>query len=103
MYRATTPTVTFNFPSTVDMTQASDVKVTFKSKRYNLTKDSEDLVIDAHSVSVLLTQEETIKFALGNFEAQVNWLYNEGNIVKRACSNIVVLTANENLLNEVWE
>ena len=105
MYRATTPTITFNFPNNIDMTQASDIKVTFKSKRhgYKLTKTSNDLTVTEHTVSVLLTQEETLKFALGESEAQINWLYSEGNIVKRGCSNIVDLIINENLLNEVWE
>lgn len=105
MYRATTPMITFNFPENIDMTQASDVKVTFKSNRYGykLTKTADDLVVEAHSVSVFLTQEETLKFGLGSSEAQINWLYNEGTVMKRACSNIVALTINENLLNEVWE
>lgn len=105
MYRATTPTITFRFPETIDMTQTSDVKVTFKSNRhgYILTKEDSDLIVDEHSVSVFLTQEETLRFGLGNSEAQINWLYNEGSTVKRACSNIVALTIRENLLNEVWE
>lgn len=104
MYRATTPTITFKFPERIDMTQASDVKVTFKSSRgYELTKESEDLVIAEHSVSVLLSQEETLNFVGRNTEAQINWLYNEGTETKRACSNIVALTIRENLLDEVWE
>lgn len=105
MYRATTPTITFRFPENIDMTQASDVKVTFKSKRYGyeLTKEADDLIVEEHSVSVLLSQEETLEFGLGSSEAQINWLYNEGTVTKRACSNIVALTINDNLLNEVWE
>ena len=105
MYRATTPTITFKFPNNIDMTQASDVKVTFRSSRsgYELTKESDDLVITEHSVSVLLSQEETLEFAGRSTEAQINWLYNEGTVVKRACSNIVALTINENLLDEVWD
>ena len=104
MYKLTTPTVTFNFPETIDMTQASDIKVTLKgSDRYKLTKESDDLDVTEHSVSVSFTQQETSRLALGNIEAQVNWLYTEGNIIKRACSNIVTLTVNKNLLEEVWE
>lgn len=105
MYRATTPTITFNFPESIDMTQASDVKVTFKSTKdgYKLTKTADDLIIEEHSISVFLDQDETLRFSLGSSEAQINWLYSEGTVTKRACSNIVPLTIKENLLNEVWE
>lgn len=105
MYRATTPTITFNFPSDIDMTRASDVKVTFKSRKYGyqLTKTADDLTVDAHAVSVSLSQEETLKLSSGESEAQINWLYDEGTTMKRACSNIVLLTVKDNLLNEVWE
>ena len=104
MYRATTPTITFNFPNTIDMTEAEDVYVTFKNGKsnYKLTKTIDDgIVVTEHTVVATLSQVETLKFLVGTTATQVNWTYNEGNKKKRACTNIVDLTIKENLLNEV--
>lgn len=106
MYRATTPTITFKFPDTINMLEAEDVYVTFSSKKknYKLTKRVDDgIIVTEHTVVVTLSQEETLRFMRDVAETQVNWLYREGSRVKRACSQIVELTVHDNLLDKVIE
>lgn len=102
MYRGTTPTYTFTLPESVDMTQATDVFVTFAKKDSTLlfTKTGDDLEVAEHSVSVFLTQEETLAFPVGTVAVQLNWIYPPE---KRACSNIIYIDAKRNLIDEVIE
>lgn len=105
MYKATTPTITFNFPDSVDMTQAQNVYVTFSTKggKTLVTKEGSALQIEAQTVAVTFTQAETLDLPAGTICAQINWLYTEESQVKRACSAIVEITVKDNLLNEVKE
>lgn len=105
MYRGTTPTFTFTLPETVDLTEADSVYVTFAEMDETLiyTKTGEELSIEEHSVEVYLTQEETLALPDGRVKVQLNWLYEEGTLLKRACSNIITIDANKNLLDEVLE
>ncbi len=99
MYRATTPTITFNIP--VDLTEASEVYVTFAYQGGVLTKTSESLTITTSSVAVYLSQEETLTLPVGEVTAQINWLYEEEGAIKRACSNIIKVNISRNLIDEV--
>lgn len=103
MVRGTTPTFIFNTP--VDLTQAISVYVTFSEMDDDviLTKTGTDLDITAESVSVFLTQEETLSFPNGKVKVQLNWLYADGSRVKRACSNQKTIIAADNLIDEVIE
>ena len=105
MYRGTTPTYTFTLPGTVDLTEADKVFVTFAKMNEEIiyTKENADLTIEAHSVAVYLTQEETLALPNGQIKVQLNWLYTQGNITKRACSNKMVINANKNLIDEEIE
>ena len=66
-----------------------------------MTKTGDDLNITNNSVEVYLTQEETLSFPNGQIQVQLNWLYPEGNRVKRACSEIMSISAKKNLIDEV--
>ena len=103
MFRGTTPTYIFKTPSSVDLTQATKVYVTFAKTNGTLimTKTDEDLEISSTQVEVYLTQEETLSFPNGQVEIQLNWLYQVGDKVKRATSTKMLITAEQNLLNEV--
>ena len=102
MYRGTTPTYIFTLPESVDMTQATDVYVTFAKTDTTIifTKTGDDLEVAEHTVSVYLTQEETLSFPNAKVAVQLNWLFPNG---RRACSNILYITARQNLINEVIE
>lgn len=103
MYRGTTPTYTFILPETVDISLASQVYVTFCKMNGDLiyTKTGDDLNIAENSVEVYLTQEETLKFPNGSVQVQLNWIYSDENKDKRACSEIMTITAKKNLIDEV--
>ena len=103
MYRGTTPTYKFLMPKCVDLTEASDVFVTFSNESHVeiLTKTGSDLEITSEYVAVYLSQEETLSFPNGKVLVQLNWLYNESGIKKRACSNILTVKSMRNLKNEV--
>ena len=103
MYRGTTPTFTFNVPDDVFLTEASNVYVTFAQMDETVvfTKESPDLTITDHSVQLYLTQEDTLKLPNGRVKVQLNWLYEESGVTKRACTKITTIDAKRNLIDEV--
>lgn len=104
MYKGTTPTFTLELEGdNVDLTQASNVYVTFAtSKKIILTKEDEDLTVEPTVVKVFLTQKETLQFP-SQVMVQINWTYDEGGETKRACSEIAQVAVNRNLLEQVLE
>lgn len=104
-FKGTTPTYTLTLPEEIDLSQASNVYVTFAKSNYAVIvqKDSDELEIVGNVVNVFLTQEETLRFPLGEVYLQLNWTYVENNISKRACSQIVTIKSARNLINEVIE
>ena len=104
MYRGITPTFTFTLPETVDLTDATNVYVTFADRngRTVARKTGEELNIDDNVVEVYLSQEETLAFPSMVY-IQINWTYSEGNKVKRACTEIVSTPFTANLEPRVLE
>ena len=90
MITGTTPTYTLTLPETIDLSQASNVYVSFADKSWTelLRKSDSDLEISANEIQVFLTQAETLAFPVGVVLIQVNWTYEEGGVSKRACSEI---------------
>lgn len=103
LYRGTTPTYTITFPENINMELASEVVVSLanSSKVTLYEKTGDDLTIEGNKVSFLLTQEESLGFPLGYFLLQVNWLYADGSIVRRACTKMVTVQIADNLKDEV--
>lgn len=101
MVKGTTPTFTFILNGNVDLTQATKVYVTFSDVNENeiLTKDNEDLEITSESVSVYLNQAETLSLP-GKVKVQLNWIYQDGSKMKRACSVKKTINNDSNLLNK---
>ena len=101
MIRGTTPTFTLTLADdTVDLTQAVNVYATFKQGAVVITKTGADLEVSEHSVDVYLDQSETLKFAPGNLQIQLNWTYAQG---RRACTNIVSIGIDKNLIGSVLQ
>lgn len=95
----TTPTFLLTFTEqSLDLTEAENVYVSFRSQGYTLTKTGESLVIQAKSIQVKLSQEETGHFIPGVIEIQVNWTMASGD---RAASDIVKCQIDRQLLTEV--
>lgn len=105
MYKGVTPTYTFKAPTDVDLSLASKIWVTFSTlgEREIFTKSGEDITIEDNKAKVFLSQKETLKFPEGEVKVQLNWLYPEGNKLKRACSNKFIINAEDNLKNEVLD
>ena len=99
MVRGTTPTFRLYLNDEyVDLTQAVNVYVSFEQKDVLITKTGEDLDITENEVDVYLSQAETLKFIKGDVEIQLNWTYLDG---RRACSNIITIEVDKNLIGDV--
>ena len=99
MYKGTTPTIIFDFPNDFDVTQAEKVLVTISAKGktlFNLSDESID--VEEHSVSVWLSQKQTLAMPVGEVSAQINLLYADG---QRVATNISKIDWQKNLFDEV--
>lgn len=96
--RYTTPVFTLTFTEKdLDLTQASDVYVTFTQASTSITVGMENLEVAEKTISVSFTQEETARFCVGDVSIQANWM--TGN--KRASSEVVTYEFTEQLLTRV--
>lgn len=97
----TTPTFTLTFTEKdLDLTQARNVYVTFRSDDTLITKTGEDLTIEEKTISVYLSQEETAKFKVGNVKIQANWITPNGG---RGASEVTTYPITDQLLKKVIE
>ena len=62
-----------------------------------MTKTGDELVVSANTITLTLTQEETLSFKPGAVQIQVNWTYQEGGMVKRAASDVASIVFKANL------
>ena len=99
MTRGTTPTITLTL-ETMDLTSLKSVYVTFCQSGKMLTKQSGDEGVDIteHTVSVSLSQEETLRFTPGTVEVQLRGLTNGGDAF---ATNVAKVAVKEVLLKEV--
>lgn len=98
----TTPTFTLTFDDeNLDLTEAENVYVTFRSGGARITKSGEDLTVNEKTIDVFLTQSDTGKFSDSEgVDIQANWtMAGEG----RAASEVAHYEISEQLLNEVIE
>lgn len=100
MTQATTPTFILTLPSSVDLSEAANVYFTLKQNNVEIEKKTSDLVIEGQTVSVFLSQIDTLQLTAGTAQIQLNWTYANG---ARACSKIKSVQVSENLLKEVVE
>lgn len=97
--RGTTPTYTLILnQEDLDLSNATDVFVTFSNKDYRkiIEKEKNDLTIDGNEIEVYLSQEETLKFPLDHVLVQVNWTINN----TRCASVVGVIPVHRNLKEE---
>lgn len=100
MRRGTTPTIILSI-SEINLTEMKSVYITFKSPcKWAVTKreDSEGVTIQEHTIAVLLTQEETLKFKAGKILVQVRCLANDDTAY---ATEIAEFTINDILLDGV--
>lgn len=98
MVQATTPTFVLSLPETVDLSEAENVYFTIRQNQTLITKSGENITVAGNTVYVPLSQAETVRLYNGVAKIQLNWTYADG---KRACSNIVNIKVDSNLIMEV--
>lgn len=107
MIIGTTPTLTLKLKRTceVDLLTASNVYVTLKQGSNILTKSKPEVqVIDAKTVEITLTQQESLNFTLDKkIELQLNWTYTNSGVTKRAATKIIEIMLEKQLLNQVLQ
>ena len=103
MIIGTTPTFTLSIPedSGLDLSKATNIYFTIRQGSIIYTKTGSDItIVDENTVTVSLTQEETLSFKyLVDAEIQLNWT--EGN--KRYATKIRKIPLDKNLIKEVIE
>lgn len=94
MVQATTPTFVLTLPETVDLSIVDKMLFSLVQNQTKLTKKINPSDFEGQTVSVFLTQTDTLPFVKGTADLQLNWTYADG---KRACSNIVKVNITNNL------
>ena len=100
MVQATTPTFVLTLPSEIDLTEAHNVYFTIRQNDVVITKSGSSITVDGSTVYAPLSQAETVQLTGSIAKIQLNWTYSNG---KRACSNIVAVKVQPNLVMEVLE
>lgn len=75
MYRGTTPTLYLELETELDLSNVSEMWVTFKTPTVEITKDLSEVVFDKDLkvITVVLSQEETLKLYSGKADVQVRF------------------------------
>ena len=95
MYRGTTPTNIFNVD--LDISDAEVIYITYKQDdTVVLEKTLSDITVEPKRLTVVLTQDDTLKLAPGRVEIQIRARFRDSAAV---ASNIIKTTA-EQILKE---
>lgn len=101
MYTATTPKLTFEIEDGVDLMNASRIIMSLNDKN-GQTLLEKDLTAESETVaSVVLSQEETLALPIGTVTAQLNYLYEVDNELRRGATDKSELSVERNNKNEV--
>lgn len=75
MYRGTTPTVYLELDTELDLSEVSEMWVTFRSPSVEVTKTLGSVIIDNELkiITVSLSQDETLSLYTGKCEVQVRF------------------------------
>lgn len=105
MIQGTTPTFTFTIKNQeINLSEATNVYVTLAQGIKLIEKQGSDLQIDGSTVSVWLTQEESLKLTEGlDAEVQINWTYSDGGTIRRAATKVKSIPVSKQLLKRVIE
>ena len=99
MYQWTTPTLTYQMPTAVDIDNAIDVYVSF-SKNGKTFLTNKEPTIDGNNVLVELSQEESGAFPIGDVLVQLNWTFMENDKKKRNCTDLAFEKVKVNLYDK---
>ncbi len=89
MFRGTTPNNIFEVD--IDCTDAEEIYITYSQfQQVIIEKTIEDVTVTAETITVLLTQEDTLLFRPGEVEIQIRVKYPDG---KAMACDIIKTTA----------
>lgn len=89
MFRGTTPTNVFNVD--IDLTTATEMYISYEqNKQVIIEKELSDVTVTEDTVSIKLTQAETLTFVPGKVFIQIRAKFGDGTAV---ASNIINTTA----------
>lgn len=106
MIRGTTPTFTLTIrDENVDLSEATNVYVTFVQGSRVYEKTGDDITIDGRTVSVWLNQQESLDLSEDStMSVQINWTYLDVNdTVRRAATIPKCVKITKQLLKRVIE
>ena len=96
MYRGTTPTNTFR-TNQVDLSTADVIYITYKQMgKVIVEKTKADCTFGENSVSVTLTQDETLRFSVHDVQVQIRARFADG----RAIASNILQTPAKAILKE---
>ena len=81
--RGTTPTISFNIKSDLDLSDIAELWITFKTKPGNIMKEKtfymEDVDIDAenHKINLFMTQQDTLELTNTSYNVQIRVRMND--------------------------
>ena len=92
MYRGTTPTLKFTINAEVDLTAIEEVWITFNLSSEQITYTKDDVIIDPvdNTISLELSQEDTLRFNKREIEVQLRFLMDDGKAYASPIKNLVV-------------
>lgn len=98
MYRGTTPTIVFRVDTVLKVSEMKQIWVTFKSLNHKRTYDINEIKInsDDNTVSVNMSQEDTLDFCKGKVRVQIRFL--DGN--EKAYATVVKEIDMKNILED---
>ena len=103
MIIGTTPTFTLKLKRSynIDLTHATDY-VTLKQGQTTITKSGQQVtLVDGKTVQFTLSQAESLSLVLDkSVEVQLNWLYNDNGVTKRAATKVIKLDLEKQLLKQ---
>lgn len=77
MRQGTTPTIQITI-NDIDLNEMQNIYVVFEQNGYILKKESSDLEIEGNTISVSLSQEETLNFKEGTCNIQLRMITKGG-------------------------
>lgn len=83
MYRGTTPTITFNVNTELDLSELTSLWITFRGsyeshKEVTFTLDDVTIDNEMHQIILDLSQDQTLYFDTGNVSLQMRLLMSDG-------------------------
>lgn len=93
--RGSTPTYVFRlaerFRSEINLLSANHVYVTFEQGKNELQKKDNQLELTADTITLSLTQTETLSFKKGTLSIEINITFNDGGrAISQTCEDMVV-------------